>query len=57
MANNPLLQQIYTGFLQCFNACPLPNKHLLPCSNVETASQAGFPRALGIGLGAILTRA
>jgi Carboxypeptidase regulatory-like domain len=47
IANNPLLQQIYTGFLQGFNACALPNKSpLLPCSNIETASQAGIPQGL-----------
>jgi hypothetical protein len=47
IANNPLLQQIYTGFLQGFNACSLPNKTpLLPCSNIETASQAGLPQGL-----------
>jgi hypothetical protein len=45
--NNPLLQQIYTGFLQGFNACSLANKtSLLPCSNIETASQAGLPQGL-----------
>jgi hypothetical protein len=45
IANNPLLQQIYTGFLQGFNACSLPDKTpLLPCSNIETASQAGLRR-------------
>jgi hypothetical protein len=47
IANNPLLQQIYTGFLQGFNACSLPDKTpLLPCSNIETASQAGIPQGL-----------
>jgi Carboxypeptidase regulatory-like domain len=47
IANNPLLQQIYTGFLQGFNACVLPNKSsMLPCSNIETASQAGIPQGL-----------
>jgi hypothetical protein len=47
IANNPLLQQIYTGFLQGFNACSLPGKTpLLPCSNIETASQAGLPQGL-----------
>ena len=40
-------QQIYTGFLQGFNACSLPDKTpLLPCSNIETASQAGIPQGL-----------
>ena len=47
IAKSPLLQQIYTGFLQGFNACALPNKtSLLPCSNIETASQAGIPQGL-----------
>jgi hypothetical protein len=47
IANNPLLQQINHGFLQGFNACSLPEKTpLLPCSNVETASQAGLPQGL-----------
>jgi hypothetical protein len=47
IAKSPLLQQINQGFLQGFNACSLPNKTpLLPCSNVETASQAGLPQGL-----------
>jgi hypothetical protein len=47
IANNPTYQQIYTGFLQGFNACSLPGKtSLLPCSNIETASQAGIPQGL-----------
>jgi len=47
VANNPLYQSIYTGFLESFNACQLPNKTAaLPCSNVETASQAGLPQGL-----------
>jgi hypothetical protein len=47
IANNPLLQQIYTGFLQGANACVLPGKTAsLPCSNIETASQAGIPQGL-----------
>lgn len=47
IANNPVLQELYTGFLQSFNACVLPNKNpLLPCSNIETASQAGIPQGL-----------
>jgi hypothetical protein len=47
IANNPTYQQIYTGFLQGFNACSLPDKtSLLPCSNIETASQAGLPQGL-----------
>jgi hypothetical protein len=47
IANNSTYQQIYTGFLQGFNACGLPDKtSLLPCSNIETASQAGIPQGL-----------
>jgi hypothetical protein len=47
IANNPVYQQIYTGFLQGFNACSLPGKtSSLPCSNIETASQAGIPQGL-----------
>ena len=47
IANSPVLQQLYTGFLQSFNACSLPTKtSLLPCSNIETASQAGLPQGL-----------
>jgi hypothetical protein len=46
IANNPLLQQIYTGFLQGFNACPLDTGSPLPCSNIETASKAGLPQGL-----------
>ena len=49
IANNSIYQQIYTGFLQGFNACSLPGKTpLLPCSNIETASQAGLPQGLGL---------
>jgi hypothetical protein len=46
IANNPLLQQINTGFLQGFNACSLNTGSPLPCSNVETASTAGLPQGL-----------
>jgi hypothetical protein len=46
IANSPLLQQINTGFLQGFNACSLNTASRLPCSNVETASQAGLPQGL-----------
>ena len=47
IANNSVYQQLYTGFLQGFNACALPGKtSLLPCSNIETASQAGLPQGL-----------
>jgi hypothetical protein len=35
------------AFLQSFNACSLPNRDLsLPCSNIETASQAHMPQGL-----------
>ncbi len=46
IANNALLEQINTGFLQGFNACSLNTGSPLPCSNVETASQAGLPQGL-----------
>ncbi len=47
IANNSVYQQLYTGFLQGFNACSLPDRSpLLPCSNIETASQAGLPQGL-----------
>ena len=46
IANNSLLQQINTGFLQGFNACSLNTGSPLPCSNVETASVAGIPQGL-----------
>jgi hypothetical protein len=35
------------AFLQSFNACSLPNRDVtLPCSNVETASQAHLPQGM-----------
>jgi hypothetical protein len=47
VANNPLFGNIYNGFLESFNACSLSNRNTaLPCSNVETASQAGLPQGL-----------
>jgi hypothetical protein len=46
IANNSLLQQINTGFLQSFNACSLNSGYNLACNNVETASQAGLPQGL-----------
>jgi hypothetical protein len=47
VANNPLYQNIYNGFLESFNACSLPNRNTaMPCSNVETASQARLPQGL-----------
>jgi hypothetical protein len=46
IANNPLLQQLYTGFEQGINACALATSSPLPCSNIETASKAGLPQGL-----------
>ncbi len=47
IATNPLLSSIYTGFLESFNACSLPNRNTaLACSSLETASQAGLPQGL-----------
>lgn len=47
IANNPDLQNQYTGFLESFNACSLPGRNMsLQCSNVETASQAGVTQGL-----------
>jgi len=47
VANSPLLTNIYTGVLESFNACTLPNRNPnLACSGVMTASQAGLPQGL-----------
>jgi hypothetical protein len=47
IANNPDLQNQYTGFLESFNACSLPGRNMsLQCSNVATASQAGVTQGL-----------
>ncbi|MGB2635966.1 MAG: carboxypeptidase regulatory-like domain-containing protein [Candidatus Acidiferrum sp.] len=47
LAKNPSLQPVYTEFLASFNACSLPQRNMaLPCSNVETASQAGVTQGL-----------
>jgi Carboxypeptidase regulatory-like domain/TonB dependent receptor len=47
LAKNPSLQPVYNGFLQSFNACSLPQRNMaLPCSNVETAGQAGVTQGL-----------
>jgi Carboxypeptidase regulatory-like domain len=46
IASNPLLQQLYTGFEQGINACELATNSPLPCSSIETASQAGLPQGL-----------
>jgi hypothetical protein len=41
------LQRVYTGFLDTFNACSLPNANkALPCTNVETASQDHITQGL-----------
>lgn len=46
IANNPLYQQLYTGFEQGINSCALATGSPLPCSNIETASKAGLPQGL-----------
>ncbi|MGA2098282.1 MAG: carboxypeptidase regulatory-like domain-containing protein [Candidatus Acidiferrum sp.] len=47
IANNTDLQNQYTGFLESFNSCSLPQRNMaLPCSNVATASQAGVTQGL-----------
>lgn len=47
VANNSALQTVYTGFLESFNACSLPNRNTaLACSNVATASQAHVTQGL-----------
>jgi len=46
IANNSLYQQLYTGFEQGINACALATNSPLPCSKIETASQAGLPQGL-----------
>jgi hypothetical protein len=47
VASSPSLQSVYTGFLESFNACSLPTRNTaLPCSNVETAGQAGVTQGL-----------
>jgi hypothetical protein len=47
VANDPDLQTQYTGFLESFNACSLPQRNMsLQCSNVATASQAGVTQGL-----------
>jgi hypothetical protein len=44
LASSPGYQQVYTGFLQSFNACSLGQGG--PCSNVLTASQDHLPEGL-----------
>jgi len=47
ISNNSDLQMQYTGFLESFNACSLPQRNMaLPCSNVTTASGAGVTQGL-----------
>jgi len=45
LANSPAYQQVYTGFLESFNACSL-GYTALQCTNVRTASQGGLPQGL-----------
>jgi hypothetical protein len=44
LANSPAYRQVYTGFLESFNACSLGQKG--PCTNVLTASQDHLPQGL-----------
>jgi hypothetical protein len=44
LANSPAYQQVYTGFLESFNACSLGQGG--PCSNVLTAGQDHLPQGL-----------
>src|SRR5271170_6629948 len=44
LANSPAYQQVYTGFLESFNACSLGQG--APCTNVLTASQEHLPQGL-----------
>jgi hypothetical protein len=47
VGNSPLLTTIYTGVLESFNGCSLPNRNtVLACTNVVSASQAGLPQGL-----------
>ena len=47
VGNSPLLTTIYTGVLESFNGCSLPNRNTaLACANVVPASQAGLPQGL-----------
>jgi hypothetical protein len=47
VGNSPLLTTIYTGVLESFNGCSLPNRNpSLACENVVTASEAGLPQGL-----------
>ncbi len=47
VGNSPLLSTVYTGVLESFNGCSLPNRNTaLACTNVVSASQAGLPQGL-----------
>jgi hypothetical protein len=47
VGNSPLLTSVYTGVLESFNGCSLPNRNTaLACTNVVSASQAGLPQGL-----------
>jgi hypothetical protein len=47
VGNSPLLTTIYTGVLESFNGCSLPNRNTaLACTNVVAASKAGLPQGL-----------
>jgi hypothetical protein len=47
VGNSPLLTKVYTGVLESFNGCSLPNRNTsLACTNVVSASQAGLPQGL-----------
>jgi len=47
VGNSPLLTSIYTGVLESFNGCSLPNRNpAVECANVVTASKAGLPQGL-----------
>jgi len=47
VANSPLLTTVYTGVLESFNGCSLPNRNTaLACTNVAAASKAGLPQGL-----------
>jgi len=44
---SPLLTSIYTGVLESFNGCALPNRNMqLACTNVVSASSAHLPQGL-----------
>jgi len=44
---SPLLTTIYTGVLESFNGCSLPNRNqFIACAKVVSASSAGLPQGL-----------